>query len=110
MGSLINCVLENYKKQKKSIHISIYILLWRIIQKKTNGNYRKSLTDFIFLMDKKEFPPKAAIPKLNSYLVDTSDLIICYVSYISNGAYSVLRYAQKKSKRKPFIINLGDIK
>lgn len=58
MGSLINCVLENYKKQKKSIHISIYILLWHIIQKKTNGDCLKSLMDSIFPMDKKEFHQK----------------------------------------------------
>ena len=42
---------------------------------------------------------KAAIVIRNKYMVDRSDLIICYVTHNSGGAYRVLQYAEKCGKR-----------
>lgn len=102
------CARKLQKAKEKYPHIHIYSAL-AYYPEKNKWKSPEKFDGFYFPDGQERVPPKAAIPKLNSYLVDTSDLIICYVSYISNGAYSVLRYAQKKSKRKPFIINLGDI-
>jgi len=47
---------------------------------------------------------KAAIPKRNRYLVDQSDLILCYVNHDWGGAAKTYGYARRLGKR---IINLG---
>lgn len=42
-------------------------------------------------------PKRAAILRLNRYMIDHADYLITYVKYISNGAYKTLEYARKKN-------------
>lgn len=49
---------------------------------------------------------KYAITLRNRWMVEQSDLIICYVERENGGAYSALKYAQKHGKQ---IINLTEI-
>lgn len=48
--------------------------------------------------------PKGAITKRNKWMVEESDLVICYVEREQGGAYIALKYAQKLEKE---IINLA---
>lgn len=41
-------------------------------------------------------PKRAAIPRLNRYMIDHAAYLIAYVKYISNGAYKTLEYAKRK--------------
>ena len=49
---------------------------------------------------------KAAISLRNRWMVEQSDLIICYVERENGGAFSALKYAKKHGKQ---IINLTEI-
>ena len=51
--------------------------------------------------------PKAAITKRNQWMVEQSDLLICYVEREKGGAYAALKYAKKLQKT---IINLAEQK
>ena len=48
--------------------------------------------------------PKGAITKRNQWMVETCDLLICYVERQRGGAWSAMKYAEKIGKR---IINLS---
>ena len=50
--------------------------------------------------------PSSAITKRNKWMVENSDLIICYVENKCGGAYTALKYAERLGKR---IINLAEI-
>lgn len=43
--------------------------------------------------------PKGAITKRNRWMVEQSDLLICYVEHEQGGAYSALKYAKKLNKK-----------
>lgn len=43
-------------------------------------------------------PPRFAIEKRNRWMVDKSDLILCYVLYSFGGAAKTRAYAEKKKK------------
>ncbi len=47
--------------------------------------------------------PKSAITERNKIMVDRADLVICYISQKSGGAYRAVEYARKQNKK---IINL----
>lgn len=49
--------------------------------------------------------PKYAIVKANRYMVDNSDIAICYINHNFGGAYATYKYAQSKNK---ILINLGE--
>ena len=47
--------------------------------------------------------PRAAIEIRNKYMVDRSDIVICYVEKETGGAYRAMKYAKETGKR---VINL----
>lgn len=49
-------------------------------------------------------PQRFAIQHRNRYMIEQSDLIICYVSREYGGAYSAIKYAKRLNRR---IINLA---
>ena len=57
-----------------------------------------------WLYDETEYPPIEKIPKRyaiikrNEYMVDKSDIVVCYVKYDSGGAATTLKYALKNNK------------
>ena len=66
----------------------------------------EEMFDEIIIPDICEKTPKCAyIPLCNQYMVDKSDVLICFVKVERGGAFNTFRYAQKKSKE---IINLAD--
>ena len=48
--------------------------------------------------------PKGAITKRNKWMIENSDLILCYVERDCGGAYEAVKYAKKKEKN---IINIA---
>ena len=49
--------------------------------------------------------PKGAITQRNKWMVEESDLVVCYVERESGGAYSAVKYAEKLNKR---VVNIGN--
>lgn len=49
--------------------------------------------------------PKAAIQKRNRSMVDRSDLVVCYVTHNSGGAFQTMRYAECNGKA---LINISN--
>ena len=49
--------------------------------------------------------PKGAIVKLNRYILEISDLVICYVEHNYGGAFDAFKYAQQKGKT---VVNLAE--
>ena len=71
----------------------------------TNREYYKSMYDEIIIPDiVQKVHYKSAVTVRNRWMVDMSDLIIAYVTHSYGGAYSALKYAEKKNKE---IINIG---
>ena len=52
--------------------------------------------------------PKAAITARNRWMVECSDLVICYVNHEKGGAYRALKYAEKLNKRVINLCHKGD--
>ena len=48
--------------------------------------------------------PKGAITLRNKWMVETCDLVVCYVERVSGGAYSAVKYAKKLNKN---VVNIG---
>ena len=44
-------------------------------------------------------PKRFAIAKRNEYMIEAADCVVAYVIHEFGGAYSTLRYAQRKHKR-----------
>ena len=42
--------------------------------------------------------PKDAITKRNRWMVETCDLVICYIEHEQGGAYAAVKYAEKLGK------------
>ena len=51
--------------------------------------------------------PKRAITFRNQWMVDCSDLIVCYVDHKSGGAYHAVHYAETQKKQIVNIHNKG---
>lgn len=49
--------------------------------------------------------PKGAITKRNRWMIEQSDLLLCYVERRKGGAYEALRYAEKLGKS---VINIAN--
>ena len=47
--------------------------------------------------------PKAAITLRNRWMVETCDLVICYIEREEGGAYEAVRYAKKNNKEVIFL-------
>ena len=47
--------------------------------------------------------PKGAITLRNKWMVETCDLIICYIEREEGGAYAAVRYAKKNNKEVIFL-------
>ena len=66
----------------------------------------EEMFDEVIIPDICEKIPKCAyIPLCNQYMVDKSDVLICFVKKESGGALKTFQYALKKNKE---IINLAD--
>lgn len=74
------------------------------------ADYRDNMDSFLVYYDEVEICPesakahyKAAIGIRNRAMVDRADLVICAVERESGGAYTAMKYVEKRGKR---VINL----
>ena len=67
--------------------------------------YYKEYYDSVFIPECAESAhPKAAISKRNRWIIEHTDLLICFVKRKKGGAYTAMKYAEKLKKE---IINLA---
>lgn len=65
-----------------------------------NKDYYGYMYDEIIIPDVvSEVHPKSAITKRNKWMIEESDIIVCYVLRDYGGAYSALKYATKLGKK-----------
>ena len=69
--------------------------------------YEKYYNDIIIPECAEKAYPKIAITLKNRWMVENSDLVICYVERENGGAYEALKYAKRLGKT---VINLADRK
>ena len=69
------------------------------------GYYKSSFDDVVIPVELAGVHYKSAITKRNRWMVDESDYLIAYVYPDFGGAYTTLRYAEKKKRQ---IINLAN--
>lgn len=55
--------------------------------------------DEIIYPELEDVPLKFAISQRNKWIVNKSDLLICYIAHNYGGAYSMCTYAKKKNKK-----------
>ena len=70
---------------------------------KNQLEYRKYKYDLVIYPEIENVPYKFAISARNKWIVEHSDIVICYVNHRYGGAYSIYSYAKKKKQT----FNLG---
>ena len=60
--------------------------------------------DRVILPDIGRLPPRLAILKMNEWIIDRCDTLVCYVEKDYGGAYKALKYAEMRGRE---IINLA---
>ncbi len=84
---------------KKTYSLKLYLIAPYMTQKiNRDGKYYKELYDDIIIPDLGEVHYKCAITERNKWIVEQSDIILCYIYRSSGGAYQTYRYAQKLCK------------
>ena len=67
--------------------------------------YYEKYYDNVMIPDIGKTHPKGAITKRNRWMIEQSNLVICYIEREEGGAYTTLKYAQKLQKE---IVNLAN--
>lgn len=102
--SLAATAVKRVKKQHADIHLYL-LLAYHPAQRPVipwdgfDGSYYPPLM---------KVPLPFAIVRANQYMIDTSDLIICYVKHVGNSR-NLLAYARKRKKADECIINIDDM-
>ena len=103
--SMWKCRCGKMKKEKMVQYMRselVLVLPYKVAQIEYYGEYY----DGIIIPDVVSGAhPKAAITLRNRYMIDASDMVICFVEN-QGGAYSAIKYAKEKEKK---IINLFDL-
>lgn len=86
-------VVKRIKKELDNSSCSVTLVLPYKV--KDIEYYEKYYDDIIIYENEERLHPKAAIAKRNGWMVENSDLLICFVDHNSGGAYKALQYAQK---------------
>lgn len=82
------------------------VLPYRSMEYENNQEGFEDFYSNIEICEKSAFVhPKAAIKIRNKYMVDRSDLVICYVEKEGGGAFAAVSYAKACNKK---IINLAE--
>ena len=91
---------ESVVRELKRAHpLKLYLIAPYMTQRiNRDGEYYMELYDDIIIPDLGEVHYKRAITKRNKWVVEKSDVLLCYVTRSSGGAYQTLQYAQKLSK------------
>lgn len=89
--------LKSVRTNVISVFVTPYI--GRSYDSKLRSVRNSNLYDEIIYPEIERVPYKYAITARNKYIVDASDLIISYVVNPWGGAYSTLKYAERKQKK-----------
>ena len=106
MGNFDNLCESVVRELKQTYYLKLYLIAPYMTQKiNRDGKYYKELYDDIIIPDLGEVHYKRAITERNRWMVEQSDIILCYIYRSSGGAYKTVQYAKKHGKH---IINLAD--
>lgn len=96
-------LIKNTKKIScEIVFITPYITMAQ--QEKIKHLINSQIYDSVIYPPLEHIPAKFAIIKRNEWMIEQADLVIAYVKNNFGGAYTALKYAEKKKKR---IINLA---
>ena len=97
MGEFDMMCERTVRKLKNEGHS--HIKLYRIIYKyKVNMDDIMEMVDEIIFPELNHFHYKELIVKRNEWMVDCSDIVLCYIRRDHGGAYKMAKYAKKKGK------------
>ena len=102
-GVFASSVIKRAKRTFAYENLSISLVL--PYTRKDMDFFEKYYDDIIIPESVGRCHPKEAICKRNKWMIEQSNILICYVEKNSGGAYKALKYAKKLNKR---IINLAD--
>ena len=109
-GDFDQIVTAEIRRAKREVYDANSSLIWVMPYQKVE--YKQNRESFDAYYDEVEICsesdgayPKAAIQIRNRNMVDRSDLVVCYITKKTGGAYATWQYASKKGK---VIINLAD--
>lgn len=103
--SMCAAICTNLKRSNfkvKVCYITPYITEQH--QRKIKEYLQCNMYDEVIYPPLETIPLKFAISKRNEWMVSQADIIIAYVTHTYGGAYTTLRYAERKKKK---IINLA---
>ncbi len=108
-GDFDACVSSTIKRAKKNVcdDNSSHILVLPYVTSEyiNNQSSFEEYYDDISIYDiASRIYPKAVIGLRNAEMVDSADLVICYLERESGGAYNAVKYAEKQGKK---IINIA---
>ncbi len=100
------------KRLKRAVRDDNSALVW--VLPYPTAEYRDYEADYAAYYDEIEICPesaaahfKAAFQIRNRWMVDRSNLVICYVERPNGGAFQTLRYARRRRKS---VINMAELK
>lgn len=109
-GDFDQIVTAEVRRAKRDVYDANSSLIWVMPYHK--AEYKRNQESFDSYYDEVEICsesdgayPKAAIQIRNRSMVDRSDLVVCYITKKTGGAYATWQYANNKGKA---IINLAE--
>ena len=107
-GNFDSFALSCCKEYKKNHENASLVFVTPYITEEYQKNHLSEISknfDSVIYPEIEQVPLRFAISYRNRYMVDSADLIICYVKREYGGAYQAIKYARKKGKQ---IINLAE--
>ena len=92
---------EGVARELKQKYKDIWLcLIAPYMTKRLNANreYYNEIYDEIIIPDLGDIHYKRAITERNKWMVEKSDMLLCYVTHSRGGAYQSLQYARKLNK------------
>lgn len=109
-GEFDQLVTSTIKRLKRVLRDDNSALVW--VLPYPTAEYRSYEADFATYYDEIEICPESAVAHFksafqirNRWMIDRSDLVVCYVERANGGAFQTLRYA---GSRKKSIVNIAE--
>lgn len=102
---IVSSVIVNIARASDEVRFSHTLILpYQTSEYQNNEEYYHKFYDSVEICHiSSESHFKSAFKKRNMYMVDKSDLVICYVENNSGGAFEAIKYAYKQGKN---VINI----
>lgn len=95
---MVSSTVRRVKKAVDNANSALVLVLPYLTAEYTNNKASfENYYDEIEIFDPRHF--RSAFTERNRSMVDRADLIICYIEHNSGGAFSAIRYAEKKNKK-----------